>query len=207
MQILIPIANDAKSFFPVEDYHFPKPLIEVSGKPMIERVIENFNTVKGDKKFFFVTNKNDNLKFSLGKIIDLLAPGSKNVVLRDSCSGSICSCLMTIDLIDADKPLIIGNGDQEIEDNINDIIEKFVDLNADAGVLTFESVHPRWSYVRCDHRMKVSEAAEKRVISRHAIAGFYYFARAKIFFEAAKRAILGEPHSTESSSFLLPSTK
>ena len=38
MQVLIPISSRS-SFFPDEDYFFPKPLIEVAGRPMIELVI------------------------------------------------------------------------------------------------------------------------------------------------------------------------
>ena len=60
----------------------------------------------------------------------------------------------------------------------------------DGGVAIFDDVHPRWSYVRLDDTGMVIEAAEKRPISRNAVAGFYYFKRASSFFDAAKRMIL-----------------
>ena len=37
MQILIPIANTSE-FFPKSEFYFPKPLIEVNGRSMIELI-------------------------------------------------------------------------------------------------------------------------------------------------------------------------
>jgi len=55
--------------------------------------------------------------------------------------------------------------------------------------VTFESVHPRWSYVRLDKEQYVVETAEKHPISRNAIAGLYYFRHGSDFIEAAMRSI------------------
>jgi dTDP-glucose pyrophosphorylase len=53
----------------------------------------------------------------------------------------------------------------------------------------FDSVHPRWSYVRLDEHGYVIEAAEKRPISRYATAGVYYFRQGKAFVQAAMEMI------------------
>ena len=42
MKILIPMAGAGKRFFDA-GYVFPKPLIEVNGKPMIQVVVDNLN--------------------------------------------------------------------------------------------------------------------------------------------------------------------
>jgi len=39
---LIPMAGEG-SRFAKEGYQFPKPLIDVNGKPMIQRVVENLD--------------------------------------------------------------------------------------------------------------------------------------------------------------------
>ena len=46
MKILIPMAGEG-SRFAKEGYTFPKPLIDVNGKPMIQIIVENldFNAV------------------------------------------------------------------------------------------------------------------------------------------------------------------
>ena len=59
----------------------------------------------------------------------------------------------------------------------------------DAAVVTFESLHPRWSFVQVGPDGFVCEAAEKRVISRNAIAGFYYYRTGKLFLDAALRTL------------------
>lgn len=95
--------------------------------------------------------------------------------------------VLAISNIKNDYPLIIANFDQLFDDSPQDLIARLQD--GDAGVVTFESVHPRWSYVRLDEQGFVVETAEKRPISREAISGLYYFRRGKDFVEAAMRSI------------------
>ena len=66
-------------------------------------------------------------------------------------------------------------------------------MNADAGVITFPNIHPRWSYARCMGD-EVLEVAEKRPLSKDAIAGFYYFKKGSDFVEAAKNALFKQNH-------------
>nr|WP_252386603.1 hypothetical protein [Campylobacter jejuni] len=47
------------------------------------------------------------------------------------------------------------------EYDLNEVISE-LSLN-DAGVLSFESVHPRWAYVKCDENHFVLEAFEKNL--------------------------------------------
>ncbi len=96
---------------------------------------------------------------------------------------------MAFDEIDPAAPLIIANSDQVIDVDLAAIVDDFRHRGLDAGVITFDSIHPRWSYVRLEGDAIV-EAHEKKVISRHAIAGFYYFARGADFIAAAEQAIL-----------------
>lgn len=193
MQILIPLA--AKStFFNSAEFFFPKPLIEISGKPMIELVILNLKSIPGIKKFIFVVNEDDVKKFSLDKTISH-AVGDTAVdviVSKGETAGSLCSCLLAIDKIDLDKPLVIANGDQIFDLHLDDIFCKFKKDDADTGVVIFDSVHPRWSYVGFDENNKPCQFSEKDVISRNAIAGVYYFKSANSFFDAAFDAIRNE---------------
>ncbi len=189
MQILVPIAGSSPFFRP-EDYQFPKPLIEVCGKPMIQRVVENLASATDEPKFIFVARRGDVARFSLSSTLDLLAEGCKVVSLRNPCHGAMCSCLMAVDEIDEDAPMIIANGDQVIENNIRSAIEYFEAMCADAGVIVFDSIHPRWSYVKREADGRVLQAAEKQVISRDAVAGFYYFRKAAYFIETAKKCII-----------------
>ncbi len=192
MRYLIPIASE-HDLFPRAEFHFPKPLIEVDGQPMIVRVIENLKAEDPSADFIFVVRAEDCRTFSLDRALVEATDGRAHVIaLEKPTAGAACSALMAIDVIDDDEPLVVCNGDQILEAGIAAALSAFGSAHADAGVITFPSVHPRWSYVRLSEQGEVVEAAEKRVISRRAIAGFYYFRTGKSFVQAAQRSILNE---------------
>lgn len=186
--IVIPLAARSE-YFPSAQYPHPVPLTEVAKLPMIQYVIENLRHLDPGAKFVFVVLKEDCNRFHLDRSLKLLAEGSHVVALESMTQGALCSCLMAIDHIDPAEPLIIANGDQYLDIDIAALLPEFTSQDADAACLYFRSVVPRWSYVRLDGR-QVVEAAEKNPISRHAIAGFYYFRRGELFLEAAMRSIL-----------------
>ncbi|WP_050928339.1 glycosyltransferase family 2 protein [Aestuariivita boseongensis] len=190
MQILVPISSRS-SFFPVEEYFFPKPLIEVAGQPMITLVVSALKSAFGGSDFVFVVEREEARAFSLSQILQLAAGQDAAIVERTgNTSGALCSCLLAIDKLDKAEELLIVNSDQIITANLAAHIDRFRQLEADAGVVTFDAVHPRWSYIVDDGGYQVQQAFEKRVMSRNAIAGVYYFKEAETFLEAAKRAIL-----------------
>jgi len=192
LRYLIPIASE-HDLFPREEFHFPKPLIEIDGKPMIVRVIENLQAQDADAVFIFIVRAEDCRVFSLDRALIEATCGRAQVIALDKpTAGAACSALMAIDLIDDGEPLVVCNGDQILETGIAAALAAFHQGEAEAGVITFPSVHPRWSYVRLNQANQVVEAAEKRVVSRRAIAGFYFFRTGAAFVRVAQRAILSE---------------
>ncbi len=190
MRYLIPIASK-DDLFPKEDFHFPKPLIEVDGIPMIALVVGSIRKRDPSARFIFIVLRQDVLEYSLDSILKLIAgDGCIVIELGNPTMGAICSALMAIDHIDDDEPLVICNGDQIINADLGAIADAFYHSDADAGVVTFPSVHPRWSYVREDADGRVVETAEKRVLSRKAIAGYYYFRKGRQFVALAQDCLL-----------------
>ncbi|HEX6168387.1 MAG TPA: glycosyltransferase family 2 protein [Chitinophagaceae bacterium] len=193
-QILIPLAGGNAFFSDHAEYQFPKPLIEINGKPMIQRVFENLQTIeKKELKYIFIIREEDCIRFHLDQTIAILSDNSASVIrLKEQTKGAVCSCLMAIDALDLKSPLLITNGDQIIDIELQAAIKFFEDKNLDGGVITFESVHPKWSFARFEKDLVV-ETAEKRPISKNAIAGVYYFKRAADFmtgsFEVIKKNI------------------
>jgi dTDP-glucose pyrophosphorylase len=189
INILLPMAGKSP-FFDSPQYYFPKPLVEISGTTMIQMVIDNLNMIDDDKQYIFVVNQVDCTKHHFDDVLRLLTDNKSHIVrLEKETKGAACSALMAVDYIDNDTPLIIANSDQLIEEDLNDVMARFREQKADAGVICFENVHPRWSYVRLDEDDNVIETAEKRPLSRNAIAGFYYFTHGKDFVRAAMRSI------------------
>lgn len=190
INVLIPLSGGSK-FFDAEEYFYPKMLIEIMGKPMIQHAIENLQTMQKDLQFIFVVKKSDCIKFHLDDTLRLLTYGEcKIIVLDGETKGAACSALMAIDTIDNEDPLVIANFDQVIDCNLADLYGEFRQSGSEAGCLVFTTTHPRWSFVLLDEKDCVLETAEKRPLSRNAIAGFYYYRRGKDFVEAAKSMIL-----------------
>ncbi len=185
VNILIPSMGKSTFF---EDSFFPKPLIEIKGKTMLETVIENYSCID-PKNYIFVFDDKDCSEFHLDASAKILSPLSIVIRLRNQTRGALCTCLMAVDYINNDTPLIIVNSDQIIDVDYKDVISRFENFDADAGVITFPSIHPRWSYIR-KQGGEVVEVAEKRPLSKDAIAGFYYFRKGSDFIESAKKAII-----------------
>jgi len=187
INILIPLAG-SNQFFDKKEYPYPKPLIEINNKTMIEHVIENFNNIKEEKQFIFIVNSEDCKKYHLDNVLNLLTNNSCKVVKIDNVTkGAACSAMMAIEHINNDTPLIISNADQLFDDNLDDIISHFKDV--DGGVVSFDSIHPRWSYARLNEDNYIVETAEKRPLSKNAIAGLFYFKNGKYFINSAMKMI------------------
>lgn len=203
LNIVIPLGAQS-IFFESSDYPFPKPLVDIDGKPMIQHVIENLSAIREDKRFIFILRADDCAKYHLDSTVRLLA-GEDSVIIRlfKATQGAACSVMLAIDHIGNDQPLLVVNGDQIFDEDLNVHLGALRAMAADAGCLTFDSVHPRWSYVRLEGTHDIVETAEKHPISRHAIAGFYYFARGADFVDAACSSIRKES-SVDGAYYVAP---
>ena len=191
MNILIPIAGRDR-YFPEGQFVFPKPLVDICGTPLIEHTLQVFLGLRDQPKFTFVVQEQDCKSYSLDDVLKVVADPKRAQIVQIGAptQGAICSCLLAIDHIDPDEELLIANGDQVLLSSIAAAIDDFRRRGLDAGVMTFPSTHPRFSYVRVDATGLITEAAEKRVISRLGIAGIYYFRRGGDFIDAAKHVLL-----------------
>ncbi len=204
MQVLIPISSSS-TFFPIEDYFFPKPLVEVAGHPMIELVTKQLKKQLNEPNFTFVVDREDARAFSINRTCELAGgPETKVIERMGNTAGALCSCLLAVDSLDESKPLLISNSDQIITANLGMHVERFEKAQVDAGVVTFDSIHPRWSYVVEKDGNRVAQTFEKKVMSRIAIAGVYYFREARQFLDAAQKTILNQVNID--GSFFISST-
>ncbi len=185
MNVLIPMAGNG-SRFAQAGYTFPKPLIEVHGKPMIQLVVENLAI---EANFIFVVQKSHRQKYNLDSMLSLICPGCKIVEVDSVTEGAACTVLLAKDFIDNDEPLVIANSDQFIEWNSLEFFYKMNEQNLDAGIVSFRATHPKWSYAKVDDSGFVTEVAEKNPISDIATVGVYYWKQGKDFVKYAERMI------------------
>lgn len=188
MNLVIPIGSKSR-FFSAEEYGYPKSLIEINQIPMIQHVVENLTKDINFKNIIFIIRREESDYFHMDSTLRLISPIDPAIVkLNYETSGALCSVLLSIDQIDNQMPLIISNSDQVFDGGVAEYVKKFLIDKFDAACITFNSVHPRWSYVLADGN-RVIESAEKRPISKHAIAGFYMYRNASEFIERAIQAI------------------
>ncbi len=187
MKILIPLVKDSSLTVKSEYYNIPS-LIEIEKKPIIQYVYENYLSIP-NAEFIFVIRKQDNEQYHLGSVIKLLNPQNTIIVANSETAGAACTCLLANEYINNEDPLLIVNGEQFMNENIEKIIEKFEQRQLDGGIITFQSIHPRWSYVRLDENKNVIETAEKRPISKSATTGVYYFKQGKDYVRSAMQMI------------------
>ena len=185
LNVLIPMAG-AGSRFEVAGYTFPKPLIEVHGKPMIQVVIENLNI---EAKFIFIVQKSHFEKYNLGYLLRLIAPNCEIVQIEGITEGAACTTLLARTFIDNDESLIIANSDQFVEWNSGETIYSFMADGIDGGLVTFKSTHPKWSYAKLDTNGVLKEVAEKKVISDTATVGIYYWKKGSEYVKYADQMI------------------
>ena len=186
MNIIIPIAGASKTTAETE---YIKSLQEIERKTILQHVFEKLQPVKA-AHFVVVVKREDVTTYHLDNIVKLLRPEAEVVIAEGETMGAACTCMLAVDKLDLDMPLLIVGSDQVLTVSAEDILREFQSRDYDGGVAIFEDIHPRWSYVRLDENDHVIEAAEKRPISRNAAAGFYYFKKARYFIEAAQAMIL-----------------
>ena len=185
MNVLIPMAG-AGSRFEQAGYTFPKPLIDVNGKPMIQRVVENLNI---DARHIFIVQKDHYEKYSLKHTLNLISPNCEIVQVEGMTEGAACTTLLAKQFIDNDEPLVLANSDQYVEWESNQFMYSCMADDIDGSILTFHSTHPKWSYAKLNEDGFVTEVAEKKPISNNATVGIYFWKKGSDYVRCAESMI------------------
>jgi HAD superfamily hydrolase (TIGR01509 family) len=185
INILIPMAGQG-SRFATAGYDLPKPLIDVNGKPMIQRVVENLAL---DANYIFIMQEEHNKEHNIGKLIEAITESHNIVTINGNTEGAAVTSLYAKDLINNDTPLVIANSDQIVTWNSNDFIRNAQLNSADGSITTFTSSHPKWSYVATDKNGQATQVAEKKLISNNATTGIYYWAKGSDYVKYAEQMI------------------
>jgi len=185
LNVLIPMAG-AGSRFQQAGYTFPKPLIEVNGKPMIQTVVENLNI---EARHIFVVQKSHYEKYNLKYLLNLITPGCEIVQVDGVTEGAACTTLLAKEFINNEDPLLFANSDQWLDWNSNEFMYSMAADEVDGGILTFEATHPKWSFAKLNKAGFVSEVAEKKPISNLATCGIYYWKHGKEYVKYAEQMI------------------
>jgi hypothetical protein len=185
LNVLIPMAG-LGSRFKDAGYVFPKPLVEVDGKPMIQAVVESLRV---NAKYTYIVQKEHYDKYNLSYLLNLITPECNIIQVEGITEGAAVTSLLAKEYINNNSPLIMANSDQIVEWNSRQFIYDLMTNNADGGIATFKSTHPKWSYAKVDDNGLVTEVAEKKPISNIATVGIYYWKHGSDFVKYAEQMI------------------
>jgi len=185
MNVLIPMAGAGKRFEEM-GYSFPKPLVDVDGKPMIQVVVDSLNI---DAKYIYVVQKEHYEKYNLKHLLNLISPNCEIIQIDEITEGAACTTLLAEKYINNDEPLLMANSDQYLDWNSNEFMYSMIADDIDGGILTFTATHPKWSFAKFDDSGFVERVAEKDPISNIATVGVYFWTKGSDYVKYCKQMI------------------
>ena len=177
-----------RNTFSLPDGEYPFFLTEVNHETVLEFLIRKTDQLDGVSSVFCIYGDLIR-KFNLKYLIRELLPDPQIVPVNGETQGSLCTAMLSCQHIDNEDEVLLLAIDDFVDVSYREIVDYFRQGNFDAGVVSFRSVHPRYSYVRLGENAEPVEFCEKKPISRNALASFYYFKHGRDFMEAAKDVI------------------
>lgn len=184
INIVIPMAG-AGSRFVEAGYKDPKPFIDINGKTMIERVLDNLQYPNA--RYILLARK-EHLESRLDLASTIKRKYNVEFITVDKLTeGTVCTVLHARKLINNSTPMIIANSDQVIDINFEDFVNDCIQRQLDGSIMTFldKRKNPKWSFAKVDEMGFVREVREKQLISNRATVGIYMWKNGKDFVDSS----------------------
>jgi len=167
---------------------YPKPLVEVLGKTIVQWSIETLG-LKGN--YIFCCKKEHIEKYKIDKTLREIIPDCKIISIDYQTNGTMQSVLEANNLINNDEELIISDTDHYLKWNSKFFNEQIRTKDVDGCVMVFPEKHSskKMSYVKLDEKGFVIESAEKQPISNIATVGLHYFKKGSDFVKYGNEMI------------------
>ena len=181
LTLLVPMAGKGQRFRDA-GYKEPKPFIDVMGKPMIRRVLENVIGERVDHTLLLL--QHEHIDLAEKTLRSWLGFSSRPIY--GTTEGAACTVLLSEPNIYSGDELLIVNSDQIVSwapDHFIDFVRK---EKADGAIVTAHGSGIQYSYAAVEHGGAVTATAEKDPISNHICAGYFYFRTASLCFDAIK---------------------
>jgi len=188
--ILIPMAGHG-SRFSKAGYGLPKPFIDVGGRPMITRVMDNLR-LPGAR--YVLIARAAHVAEHRAIVQGIEAEYAATFLPIDvETEGTAATLLFARNAIPARQPVVVANCDQIVVGGLAGMAAAWSAPGVDGCVMVFRDceANPKWSFVRLDPATgAVLEAREKQPISDLATVGIYHFARFDDFCDVAVESII-----------------
>jgi len=185
MNIILPLGGKG-SRFSKENYIYPKPLIKIFDKCMIEYVIDNLSYSEYDN-LFIIYNKNLD-KFNFNFFIKNKYPFINLIKINDTKGAVETLYLGLTEILEnkltLNKKCLILDCDtfykEDIRDIFNNSYENLVFYKKDINE------EPIYSYINLDNYSLITNIKEKNKISNNANTGAYAFNDINILYDYCK---------------------
>lgn len=196
MQIVVPMAGAGQRFSRA-GYTLPKPLIPVSGVPMVVRAVGDLPPA--DRLVFVCHSEH----VAIHKIDQQLAryfPECRVVVAPGLTAGQACSVRLAGEHLDLDQPVLVAACDNTHLYDRARLAKRMADPQIDCLIWTYRHdprvlVRPQaHGWVRAETSGKVLEVSVKRPLSTtpledHAVSGCFGFRTAVLMLDGIDRLV------------------
>ena len=191
MQIVVPMAGLGRRFADA-GYVLPKPLIPVSGLPMVVRAVQGLPAAE---RIVFVCHPQHLRDYPLDATLRELFPQCCVIATPGLTAGQACTVRFADDLLDPTQPVIVAACDNTHLYDHNALAQIAQDPAIDAAVWTYRG-EPRvliapqmYGWVKTIDGLGIEEVSVKHPISAHPIedhvvSGTFYFRQAGVLMEA-----------------------
>jgi len=191
MITIIPMSGSG-SRFSNDGYLLPKPLIPVSGKTMIERVIESMP--KTDK-WMFVVRKEHVEDYNIDEHLKSIVPGAE-IIIDTNPHGQASSCMLAVEKVDPEEDIFVAACDNSFMYSREKFEALKRDTDVDSIIWTFtqnallKAKPEAWGWMKLqDDGLTIDDVSVKVPVSNdpyndHAVVATFYFKKAGEFVQA-----------------------
>lgn len=192
MANIIPMSG-LGSRFTTEGYTLPKPLIPVSGVPMILAVIDSLPPAE---KWIFMVRTEHIDEYGIDALIRSKIPNAIIISVSETTDGQATTCMLAAPHLDPEEEILIAACDNSFLYDAEKYSALKNNPSADAIIWTFTKndllpAKPEaWGWVKlAPNGLTVEDMSVKIPVSEnpyndHAVVGAFYFKKAKQFIEA-----------------------
>jgi len=171
LNLVIPAAGLGSRFKAIGNTT-PKPLIDISGLPMIAWVVGNFELYPEDE-IWVISQKQDVLPARLNHAFSKLGNKVHFIEIEGLTDGAATTLQKVLDQIPPHEPVICANSDQYVSANLEEFVASVRGGQSDGQILTMEAEGNKWSYIERDQSGEIIQVVEKIEVSNEATVGIY----------------------------------
>jgi dTDP-glucose pyrophosphorylase len=197
MQLIIPMSGTGKRFVD-KGYVLPKPLIPISGKPMIQHVVEMF---PGVEEILFIVNRNhyEDVNLDLDLRLRQIAPDCKIAVIDSHKLGPAWAIREAREFINLNTQVVVNYCDFSCTWDFKEFRNQ-LESGLDGLIATYSGFHPhmltnsQYAYLKLDKNGFLSGIREKlsftdSPMGEPASSGSYGFGSGKTLLNAINSQI------------------